>query len=407
MKKYWKLIALPLFIIVVFAVFYINERAVTKNFPQFNFYLTAEEAKAVESLVIHGDLFRGMFDYEPFRIEKDGTTYLRDESFMKRLYMSYRPLEIERLQKEYRNFMRGKDESLDLYFENEEILAYSSIPYHWRTYESNMFDIAVLDKKTNKTNSFSLPIPNHSAYWYVDVYGVTVQDQKMSIVTVNDGMDETGEASNMEVHLYTVDIEGKKLLSDELIAAFSSQPIDYGYEGVDIIFDDRSTKNEMLILHSRTTHEPKGDDFSETVQMKEIIKYNIGTLEVEEVSYPKEEQLGKLVAFAEDQLYFANIANSNLYLTKYDSGKGEITKELEAPLQNSYSSIGDLYNALVEDGIFYFIPPSVDGLELGSIVIVDLKSLTLNYNGQITIENPPKNSEHSNLYFNSLELRKE
>ena len=75
MSKYWKSIVLFTFTAVIIGVFYVKADTVSNGFAQLEFEKKEGNDAAVEKLVINGDLFYGMFSFEPFRVDKQGTTY--------------------------------------------------------------------------------------------------------------------------------------------------------------------------------------------------------------------------------------------------------------------------------------------------------------------------------------------
>src|SRR5699024_7295134 len=117
-KKYWKLIFLTLFIVITFSLFYINYANVTDTFPQYRMDAIEGDETLGQNVSFHGDYYHGMISMEPFQVNERGTTYLREMPFFNRLHHSYLSPEIEGWQKEYRSFMRGKDEDLQMYYED-------------------------------------------------------------------------------------------------------------------------------------------------------------------------------------------------------------------------------------------------------------------------------------------------
>ena len=403
MSKYWKSIVLFTFTAVIIGVFYVKADTVSNGFAQLEFEKKEGNDAAVEKLVINGDLFYGMFSFEPFRVDKQGTTYLRDESFSKRLKGFYPDLYIEQLQKEYRNFMRGKDEDPDYYYEDENILAYGDTPYEFWTYDNYKFEIAVLDKKTNDTISFSLPIPNRGDYWYVEPYGVFVEGKELSIITVNEKMsNETIQSTT--AHIYTFDLEKKQLINEEVIGSVDYSNDGEGYSEINLV------KGEDYFIIAGLTVTPvefdeESGNYNETGKLTNLIKYDIKSKHVEELPIPENEDIGIPFSLNGDQIYFASVEKNQLFLSIYNTETKKVTDKLEIDNINSYMSIYDIQQAEVEDGKLYFVPSTQNVGELPSIVVVDLNNLTLDYIGQIVNTKPPENNEIVEMYFNYPELK--
>lgn len=408
MKKYWKIITLVVVIVAVFGTFYINNLNVSKNFPQFTFKKIEGNEDAVESLVVNGDLFWGIFG-ESFQVDKNGTKYLRDESFLKRMGMSYPSIDIEKLQKDHRQFMRGKEHDLDYYFENDDVLVYGATPYDIWSYENYHFEIAVLDKQTNKTTSFTVPIPNRSEYWYVEPYGVVYEDKTVSIITMNEKMtDDMNETESTDVHLYTFDVEKEALIKEEVIGNLSSEATETGYESVDILFEKNS--NQIIVIQSHITNmeiKEDSDYYSEEIKVNKILSYNLVNGEVSEIKPPESETIGVPLTYNENNLYFARVDKGNLRLVEYDMNKEKEIAELEVPINNPYLHIGDIYQALVKNNTLYFVPSSIAPGEDTSIIVIDLDAFTLDYYGKVENTNPVKMDEELETYFAGPELREE
>src|SRR5690625_7815689 len=97
---------------------------------------------------------------ERLQLTAEGSHYSREASYVDQINGDYQPFLIKQLQKEYRHFMRGKTNEPSAFFENEDTLAYGGINYEMGTLGTGAidftFNISVLDKKENETNSFKL-----------------------------------------------------------------------------------------------------------------------------------------------------------------------------------------------------------------------------------------------------------
>lgn len=403
MRKYWKSILLITFIVVVVGIFYIKADTDSNSFVQFKLEKKEGNDAAVEELVINGDLFYGMLSFEPFRIDNQGTTYLRDESFVKRLQGYYPDVYIERLQKEYRNFMRGKIDEPQNYYEDEDVLAYGATPYEFWTADNYKFDIAVLDKKTNDTVSFSLPIPNRGNYWYVESYGVLFEGKELSIITINAEM-SNDMVENISAHIYTFDIEKEQLINEEIIGSLDYTDDGEGYSDYNVIKDEDS----VIIAGLKITPvemDEETDYYEEVGELTKLIIYNIKSKDVEEITISEKEDIGIPISKIGDQLYFANAKNNQLSLSTFNTETKKVTDTLEIDDIKSYMSIYDIQQAEVKNGKWYFMPSTGSIEDLTSIIVVDLSSLSLDYIGQIVNTTPPENNESIEIYFNDLELK--
>lgn len=408
MKKYVKLISLTTFIIVVLAAFYVNAQTVSNSFPQFTFKKIDGKEKAVESLVVDGDMYFGMLNYEPFQIDNQGTNYLRSESFKKRLNGHYLPAKIEKLQQEYRSFMRGKEEGPDSFYENDKVVAYGATPYDMWSVDNYGFEVAVLDKQTNKTTSFSLPIPNRGDYWNVASYGVYMDGNELSIVTINDQMDHTAEIESSEVHIYTFNVDKEQLVNEEVIGPLNYSSTENGYNDINLLINETSDSDHLVVVQNQVgfieTPEDK-ERHGEEMHTTKLMKYNFKSKTTEEISLPEKEHIGIPFAFNGKELSFANFQENHLQFTNYHVDEQKTTHELEVNVENTNVYLSDIYEALVKDDTFYFLPTSTELEGSTPIVVVDLKELQLNYYGQIEHSNAPKYDETTEVYFNGSDLK--
>jgi len=405
MKKYWKLMMLSAFTIIVVCIFYIRAGTVTNSFPTFTFEKVEGNETAVENLVLNGDLFNGMFNHESFRVDNEGTTYLRDEPFNDRFKGYYQDLYIERLQKEHRNFMRGKTEDPNYFYEDEDILAYGNTPYELWTNDHYTFEIAVLDKQTNDIVSFSLPIPNREDYWYVEPQNIYVDGKELSFITLNEKMNNE-IIENTSVYLYTIDIEKEQLVHEEELGSLDYSNTGEGYSDINILKDERS----LIIVGNIITPVEYDENlgfYEEIATINTLIKYNLNTREVEELSLPKDEELGIPVALNGNQLSFANAKKDELTLSNYNVEKQKVSGELEVDTFNLYMSITDIFQAKIKDDKFYFIPSSNDLEELTTVLVIDITTLTVDYVGKIEHTKPFSNNVMMEVYFNNSEFKNE
>src|SRR5699024_4308309 len=130
MKKYLYLIALTIFIVITIGYYYVEVNNISDRFPQLQFEKISDNEASVRDLVVRGDLYNNLYGVETLQIDAEGTTYLREEPFLKRIRGYYPPIHIEEYQKDYRSFMRGKEKFSGVYAETDELLVYGSTPFN-------------------------------------------------------------------------------------------------------------------------------------------------------------------------------------------------------------------------------------------------------------------------------------
>lgn len=407
MKKYVNLVVFTIFIVITISYLYIDANNVSRYFPNFHFKTIAGDEETIKDLVITGDFHYDYFGFEPFRIDTEGTAYFRHEPFFKKLNGYYKQKDIERLQREYKSFMRGKDEFSGLFYETEHLLVYGSVSYDVWSLNSEQFEIAVLDKETNETISFQTPIPNIDDYLYLDTRKIFVIDDEVFIVTVNERAGNNEDVYLGEVYVYTFDINERQLTYTEKIGEIEHQNADNdGYSDVQILLDDQHA-NVMLFEYDVTYMEESTNDmFAESIEIDHIMKYDLKTHEKEEITI-KETKLGVPIAFVEDELFFVEVDRQKLFVTNYHLQKDSIIDRLEAGTVSMYFSYGELYEPLVEGGKFYCIPTFIDESMESTVTVIDLLNFDVIYEGKVELVQPLDTIQDSSIYFNHIELRNE
>src|SRR5690625_4729725 len=154
MKKYWILIVISVVMVATIGTFYMQSVMAGNNKPVFTIEKINGDEKEIESLLLSGFYDDGLnYLGEDLEISLEGIKYFEDRSFFERIKEDYGSERIKQLQKEYRHFMRGKNYSLNSYFENEDYLAYADVSYR-NPYEISgelQFSVAVLDKQKNRS----------------------------------------------------------------------------------------------------------------------------------------------------------------------------------------------------------------------------------------------------------------
>src|SRR5690606_31814424 len=127
--------------------------------------------------------------------------------------------QIERWQKEYRGYMRGKWPSLSSFFENGKFLAYADVNYNFTgpigSYRDFTFDIDILHKETGDRVKRETEVPNRNQYYSISVENVQVTDNVLKVFTSNQ-VEHQGN-HEIEIHVYTFDIQTGELLDDKII----------------------------------------------------------------------------------------------------------------------------------------------------------------------------------------------
>src|SRR5690625_3913030 len=220
MKKYWKLTTLTIFIVAVIGALYIQTSLAKNSFPEFVIKHQSGDKAEVKPLKVIGNYRANEMNYIYTEISDQGTSYRNYESsYLYLLKEDYLQSEMKHLIKDYRGFMRGKqDEQIHSFFEDQSFLAYAGLKseyiytHHGRwTYS---FAIDVLDKKTNKNTALELAIPEDEKYNYVNIQGVQLINDELKIITTNEPISNNEYYAQEKIHIYTVDLDTQKVTED-------------------------------------------------------------------------------------------------------------------------------------------------------------------------------------------------
>ena len=215
MKRYICSILIGMVVILSIGTYYVKVASSASGLPKYNFKTLEGSDKELDPVIIHGSLEVNPI-YEPLTIKSNQSIYASERSYFENL-SGIRDFQIERLIKEHRSFMRGRD-SINSLYEDDDFLAYASVNEDF-TKNGKMeaeFDIGLLEKKGEDETSFKIELPDHERIMNVVVRDVQLVHSKLQVLTMND-VNSNDEKQTIEVHLYTIDLANKKVLSDKTL----------------------------------------------------------------------------------------------------------------------------------------------------------------------------------------------
>lgn len=405
MKKYWKSTAVVICIVLSIGTFYVNSAMSAERYPEIAFQTISGDAEEVKSLVLDGSyIISSSTNREgtDLKITTEGSSY-NSRSFLDQL-TEYYPTVIKELQEEYRTFMRGKNLSVNQYFEDNGFLAYANVNQKISSLGSNKFtyDISVLNKVDDKTNSFKLEVPVEEGIEHIFIEDVQLIENKMHLITQN--MVRNNSDFYVENHVYEIDINSQKLISHKTLFKFN-QVRENIHTNIRIVESSPTTANEYIILLK--TEEEMVEE-SESIRAKdtkqEIISYNLITKEEELVNVPGLSLDENQLSFVrEDTIYFTRVEEQELIITPYRLGEkqteqnyriqlhGSIEKEaLEPPLIN------------VKEDKLYIVSRQIDSSSSGDIAVIDLQTRKPLFEGQVALKAMQEEKENFKVYIDQI-----
>lgn len=402
MKRYLCSIIIGMVVILSIGTYYVKVASSASSLPKYTFKTLEGSDKELDPVIINASLQNGSNFYEPLTIESNTTTYASERSYLENL-TGRQGHEIERLVKEHRSFMRGRDSISSLY-EDDDFLAYARVNSEY-TKSGNMeaeFDIGLLEKKDEEETSFQIELPNQGRIMNADVRDVQLVHSKLQVLTMND-VNSNNEKQTKEVHLYTIDVANKKVLSDKtLVSETFTDPEQVDFEMPIDLAPSQPNNMVFISLIKGVNHE---DGFEEKLKESKLLSYNYETEKVETV---------KKGSLSLDMARSGYTDGKNLYTVEMKSGKYRIkTFDLSSQTLTNDTELDiaankeEQYTAAFKNGRVYFLLNGMNQVgktnKPAKLLIADIKTGNTLYKGETIINK--KNSKSFELYIDDLEIK--
>jgi len=397
MKRYWKLISLSLFTIVVWSGFFIQSTLAVNNYPEFIINSEDDQDELGSRMVISGDYRDARDRLEHLTISNKGSDYLGDKTFLSQINEPFSSFEVNQLIKENRGFMRGKRLEPGLFYQDDASIVYANVDSDmtFRGYDSvdPSFVVDILDKKSGNRTSFSLKLPLDKKLDYSNISFVHLDENKLQVVGNLSYFNGEKGIQEEELRIFTVDIDREELIDDEVILSIEENVSEPQNEWtmIDVISDDIGDRKAKYIVFMKAIWEvetlPNGEEKS-SFKEAEFIAYNLESGEQKMFELPDDMQLddtSKIYELKGEDLYLNKIEENKLKIIGYNLS--EQTKASEKtyaiPWENS------------EDNTFYSIKKDEVVIanqyksyeSEASIVVYDLKSDEKIYEGKVDVKN--------------------
>ena len=400
MKKYWKFTATIAVIVLSIGAFYVNSALSAPQYPEFAIKKQSGDANEMKSLVLDGGYHEGnamSYTNTHLKINSDGSEIRNGLSLVDQVRGQPSPV-IKDLQTNYRDFMRGKSQSINSFFENDELLAYADVKYkisasHLRDFK---FDISILTKDEGNTTSFNVNVPDASAADYIFVEDVQVIDNELKVISQNTM--RKNDKFFTEKHIYTLDISAGTITNNEKILSI---PQEQGNSYVDaqLINTNPLQANENVVfLITHSNYEEGLDGLRESSSSKEILFYNLKTQKTDTIEMP-ESLNDNQVSFLEiSTIYFSKFSEQNLIVTPFSVENHEVGDEFTIQLSNEISDeVPPLI--IVKESKLYAVSQIMNSKTNASVAVVNVKTGESLYEGEVVMKNSPKSIQEFELYM--------
>ncbi|MCM3675355.1 hypothetical protein M3699_16105 [Peribacillus simplex] len=401
MKRYLCSIIIGMVVILSIGTYYVKFSSAS-SLPEYTFKKLEGSDKELDPVIINASLENNAF-FESLMIESNGTTYESERSFLENLN-GRQDHRIERLVKEHRSFMRGKDSISSLY-EDDDFLAYAWVNSEITNYGKMEaeFDIGLLEKKDEEETSFQIELPNQERIMNADVRDVQLVHSKLQVLTMND-VNVNNEKQTKEVHLYTIDVANKKVLSDKtLVSETFTYPNQVDIEMPTDVAPSQPNNMVLISLIKGVNHE---DGFEEKLKESKLLSYNYETEKLETVKKGSLSLDMERSGYADGKnLYVVEMKSGKYRIKTFDLSGQTLTNDTELDLAVNKE---EQYFAAFKNGRVYFLLGNEvhqDSLTYKPVqlLIADLKTGKTLYKGETVINK--KNSKSFGLFINDLEVK--
>ncbi|MBT2647332.1 hypothetical protein J7E52_11445 [Bacillus sp. ISL-34] len=386
MKRYLCSIIIGMVVILSIGTYYVKVASSASSLPKYTFKTLEGSDKELDPVIINASLDNGPF-YESLTFESNTTTYDSERSYLENLN-GRQDHQIERLVKEHRSFMRGKDSISSLY-EDDDFLAYAWVNSDI-TNNGKMeaeFDIGLLEKKDEEETSFQIELPNQERIMNADVRDVQLVHSKLQVLTMND-VNVNIEKQTKEVHLYTIDVANKRVLSDKtLVSETFTYPNQVDFEMPIEVAPSQPNDMVLISLIKGVNHE---DGFEEKLKESKLLSYNYETEKLETV---KKESLSLDMVGSGyvdgKNLYLIDKKSDNYRIKMFDLSSQTLTDDMELDLAVNKK---EQNFAAIKNGRVYFLLGNevgqMDNLTYkpAKLLIADIKTGKTLYKGETVMQ---------------------
>ncbi|SEQ73604.1 hypothetical protein SAMN05216232_3194 [Virgibacillus subterraneus] len=401
MKRYWKLIAITSIVVFTVGTFYINSALSANSYPEIVFEKVSGNEEELDSVIINGNYRIGRYGTgESVQATAEGSTYRGELSFFERMQGMYSP-EMSQLQDKYRNFMRGKNGVVSSYYNTKDTLAYVDIiNQRLGNSPSEMeFDIEVLNKESNETISFNVPVPNRAMYMNVHVEDVQMIGGELKVVTQNNLKQTGGGFGNNELHLYSFNLSKKNINGEEKFAAVEQNNNNNMRKHIGSIRDSDALSAHKNIVFSinkeNIGQKPEGNMAGEVKEAdngnQQYFAYNLETGEKKALDFPKKHQDKEVMVYDGSILYLMGESEDGREFALYNTESKSMEDVFVIPSQSTESiKFGVQSNVEISDGKMYVLNTTHNDENdaPSTIMVIDAKSGDILYEGKITTKEP-------------------
>ncbi|BAQ09139.1 hypothetical protein OXB_0667 [Bacillus sp. OxB-1] len=397
MKRYWKIISICLVTLLVIGTFYTHSSFAANKLVEIEFEKVSGNEDEVKNIMIDGVYWNHMS--QPIHITNGENKDPNHQSFLQKLDRIHVPPMFDKLVKQQKNFMRSKDLVSTNFFEDENLLAYANVTSKTYVHPAKdlSFDIEVLNKETKESTALRIDVPEREDYVWMQVEAVQVVGGELKVITQGYRKDSKGE---YQFHVYTIDVEEGKLVSDNIIA--STPTVKNGWSDMQVINNVEPFQrfNYLLIRIEAFEEELVQSDGQPTTVASEYLVYNIEKNRSEKLVGPDDilATIDGASTIINSTIYVPSQAANGLEVNRYDIETGKWDEKLTFDLPDSTGEEQTSYSKVM-NGKIYIVYATSSGQAL---IISDLPTGESLYEGKLKLKHQQEDHQDFQLYINEI-----
>ncbi|MBU6080283.1 hypothetical protein [Allobacillus halotolerans] len=391
MKKYIKTAVLIAFVVLSIGTYYVYTALASSENPDLSFETISGEEELFEPITLLG-VYSKESMYTRFKLNQQGPIYESNLNLLDQIDGVFQVTK-NRLENDYRSFMRGKEIYKGHVYEDEEQLIFVESNLMRSQNEDISMTASWLNKKTEETSSVEVDFPGNN-YSFANIMDVQMNDNVIQVfanMQVNTRNDHYTEIHLLEIDAETEELIGQKvLLSGDEESSSQNDEISFGSLRESVEW----APNEYIVIREEVMQ------FDESTQSHQVTKqklhaYDVKNQQMKELEMPEEFITRQVDSFDGSTLYYFDEVSEGLKISSYQIEEGTFSNDLVIDVESiSY------YPSLVYQGNLYLVTNTDKEKYLQ---IFDLSNGQSLYKGKI---NATEQEELENIRIDEMVLSK-
>lgn len=399
LKRYWKLCTLTLVILLAIGVFYLKPILSKSEYPDFTIETIKGNPIELNGLTLQGyysldaqyqEEFGMMYSEKTFSLNNKNLIYDKQKSFSNQLSYIDRTPQLDRLQKEHKNFLRGKNLQTQNFFEDASFLVYISLnqEYSDKSSGKRFFDISMLNKKTDKRLSYKIDLPTKKEYPFIDIQKIQIINSHLSVVTRNNlpQINEQEYSENLqEYHIYQLDLGNQKVTTDNSISFETDTSAD-NLTQIELLSETAIDQTSDDLIFSLSYDQPfngeKETESSSGVVGYDLFHYKISKNETKKITLPKEFNTSDSINSLDKKMVYSYHFTDDNKISLYTTSLVDLSKSSEKTIDLSVSQDSIEWQS-IKNNKLYLVSSMKQSLLKKHLFIYNLSDEKLIYEGSI------------------------